>query len=549
MTAHPIPLRSCACFIRRRGGMALAILLVMGWCMAAAAQTLPVAGDGENLWIALNADDSIQVYQRNEFDAANRVLKAPSFSGRLAPEGIAVGNDCLWLVSDKLTVQSMPLNLHPQPGKLPLELPRMEQQLPRHEALVAFGAVQSGPWALVRVEDQASLDRIDSGMTEAEVATQAASQPAASQPTTQRTSPGVVRADRLLRLEQNRWNKVELPNDWPARGKAWIVAESSQDEKPLLLTAPAGEDSELWLYRPTQTDWQKSVFTLEGSRDIIPLGVDHQLVLARPVEDKSAGVTLELLIVRPEGIRRFGTISMVVPKDAVWGVTTAGQTIALISAQGKKLLWTRKNLMNEEVAPASPLEEDNQVLLFGKGVPMQLMMMGLAMVLVAALVWRRGGDGGKITLPDGYESADLVRRFIAAMIDMAIPVAIVAYYQQIAPIDLVSSWYYALPSLETLQSNLAVIGLLLLHTTISEMFTARTLGKMMLGLRVVSVDGKPPNIWQVLCRNLLKSCDLLAWPLLVLPLVRPHGQRLGDILARTLVVTPISPDREDQDGG
>lgn len=529
--------------------MALAVLIVLGWCMAAVAQTLPVAGDGENLWIVLNADDSIQIYQRNEFDSTNRVLRAPAFSGRLAPGGIAVGNDCLWLVSDKLTVQSLLIDLHPQLGKTPLALPRMEQQLPRHEALVAFGAVESGPWALVRVEDQASLDRIDSGMTEAEVAAQAASQPAASQPTTQRATPGVVRADRLLRLEQNRWNKVELPKDWPARGKAWIVAESNHDEKPLLLTAPAGDESELWLYRATQTDWQKSVFTLEGTRDIVPLGVDGQLVLARQTEDKNAGVTLELLIVRPEGIRRFGSISMVVPKDAIWGVTTAGQTIALISAQSKKLQWTRKNLMNEVVTPPSPLEEDTSLSIFGKGVPMQLMMMGLAMILIAALVWRRGGDGGKITLPDGYESADLVRRFIAALIDMAIPVAIVTYFQQISPLDLVSNWYYAMPSLETLQSNLAIIGLLILHTTISEMFTARTLGKMMLGLRVVSVDGKPPNIWQVLFRNLLKICDLLAWPLLVLPLVRPHGQRLGDILARTLVVTPISPDREDQDDG
>lgn len=526
-------------------------MLAVLWLSAAAlAQALPVVGDGENLWIVLGTDDSTHILQRSELDDANRVFKAPAMPGRLTPGGVAAGDDCLWLVSEKRTVQSMAIDAHPDPGRLPFGPLRMEQQLPQHEALLAFGAVASGPWALLRVEDQASLDRIDSGLTEAEAAARADTQPSASQPATQRAAAGAVRADRLVRLEQNRWEKADLPEDWPGRGKAWIVAESIRDDRPLLLARPTAGAPELWIYRAADKGWNKTVHKLDSRGDIIPLGVDGQLILARPAAGKSKGVTLDLLIVRPEGIHRFGSISLGLEKDSAWGVAPAGQTIALVAAQGKKLRWTRRNLMNEELTPPSPLEEREAQSLFDRtGLPLQFIMMGLALILIMSLVWRRGGDAGKITVPEGFESADLVRRCVAALIDLAIPAAVVVYFWQVQPGDLAARWYSATPTWETIQPNLVVIGLLILHTTISELFTARTLGKVMLGLRVMSVDGKPPNIWQVLARNLLKSFDLLAWPLLVLPLVRPHGQRLGDIVARTLVVTPVSPDSEDQDEG
>ena len=51
--------------------------------------------------------------------------------------------------------------------------------------------------------------------------------------------------------------------------------------------------------------------------------------------------------------------------------------------------------------------------------------------------------------------------------------------------------------------------LYLLHTTLSEMLAARTLGKMALGLRVVALDGTRPTPGALLTRNLLRVIDLL----------------------------------------
>ncbi len=81
----------------------------------------------------------------------------------------------------------------------------------------------------------------------------------------------------------------------------------------------------------------------------------------------------------------------------------------------------------------------------------------------------------------------------------------------------------------------------MLHTTLDEALTGRTLGKRMMHCRVVSVDGSKPNVSQVVSRALLKLVKLIA-PLMllllfVLPLLNPYSQRLGDILGRTVVIS------------
>ncbi len=91
----------------------------------------------------------------------------------------------------------------------------------------------------------------------------------------------------------------------------------------------------------------------------------------------------------------------------------------------------------------------------------------------------------------------------------------------------------------------------ILYTTVAEARWGRTVGKSLLGLRVRSAGGGRPSGHQVLLRNLLRIVDF--WPVafgrfelpylvaLVCVALTPRRQRLGDLLARTLVVkhTPL----------
>lgn len=71
------------------------------------------------------------------------------------------------------------------------------------------------------------------------------------------------------------------------------------------------------------------------------------------------------------------------------------------------------------------------------------------------------------------------------------------------------------------------------------LWSGRTVGKRVVGLRVVSEDGLRPDFYQAVVRNLLRVADLL--PALYLvgglsALLDPRRRRLGDLAAGTLVV-------------
>lgn len=77
------------------------------------------------------------------------------------------------------------------------------------------------------------------------------------------------------------------------------------------------------------------------------------------------------------------------------------------------------------------------------------------------------------------------------------------------------------------------------HVVFEALWKGQTPGKRALGLRVVSADGAPIGWMASFVRNLLRTVDMLPFAYgagLVTSLVDPWGRRLGDIVARTLVV-------------
>lgn len=71
----------------------------------------------------------------------------------------------------------------------------------------------------------------------------------------------------------------------------------------------------------------------------------------------------------------------------------------------------------------------------------------------------------------------------------------------------------------------------------------RTLGKMALGLRVVSDDGGPERFRQALFRALagfIEIWTLMGGPAVVCSLLSPRGKRIGDVFAGTVVISERS---------
>ena len=89
---------------------------------------------------------------------------------------------------------------------------------------------------------------------------------------------------------------------------------------------------------------------------------------------------------------------------------------------------------------------------------------------------------------------------------------------------------------------LSAMLLYLLYTTLVEVICGRTVGKMLLGLKVVGLDGRPASAGALVARNLLRIIELTFPPMAALVIVSPLRQRAGDIAGGTLVVSATETD-------
>jgi uncharacterized RDD family membrane protein YckC len=109
---------------------------------------------------------------------------------------------------------------------------------------------------------------------------------------------------------------------------------------------------------------------------------------------------------------------------------------------------------------------------------------------------------------------------VAALLLLSIPLAVLGEFGQ--------GLYLALMFL-----------LMWAYTIVQEACWGRTLGKRLLSLRVVAQDGAPIGWMAAITRNLLRTVDMLPFGYalgLLSSLFDPHGRRLGDLVAGTVVI-------------
>lgn len=147
---------------------------------------------------------------------------------------------------------------------------------------------------------------------------------------------------------------------------------------------------------------------------------------------------------------------------------------------------------------------------------------------------------GLVPLPAMQRLASLaIDVFPAAVVTLLVTRCSIAELLQ-APLitpKLIMSWQYIM-----------LVVLTLLHTTISEMAKGTTLGKAMLGARVITYTGEKPTMKQVLIRALGKLMTFMVLPAAAIALFSRIAQGLDDLLAHTIVVhEPEQPTSSDPD--
>jgi uncharacterized RDD family membrane protein YckC len=77
-----------------------------------------------------------------------------------------------------------------------------------------------------------------------------------------------------------------------------------------------------------------------------------------------------------------------------------------------------------------------------------------------------------------------------------------------------------------------------IYFPIIESITGQTLGKKIMGLKVVTMLGKPISLWQAVKRHLVDIFDFgfMGIPAIIAIKNTPDHQRLGDLWAKTIVI-------------
>ena len=155
-------------------------------------------------------------------------------------------------------------------------------------------------------------------------------------------------------------------------------------------------------------------------------------------------------------------------------------------------------------------------------------------VLLFTSAWRR-----PVPTPDVLEKAQAVLapqgwRLLAGVIDLLPLVIAVTIQASTMNSD------HTLSTMPTTQEMLPFyigVGVYVAHTLAAELITGRSIGKFLVGLRVISSDGNPLTAQAVIVRNVLRLIDVMLIGLpLALILFSPMRQRLGDMAGRTIVI-------------
>ncbi len=172
----------------------------------------------------------------------------------------------------------------------------------------------------------------------------------------------------------------------------------------------------------------------------------------------------------------------------------------------------------------------------------RLFMVVIIAAIVLLMLTRR--PSGVIRLPTAVEPARVRDRALAFLIDW-LPCSMGAYLvvfgvdPSAAERAIEAAMSKGASDPQVLRLSALSIAVFVAYQAIAEGLTATTLGKRLFRLTVLSVSGTRPTVVQVAIRSLLKGVEIPLLPFIaLLALIHPARQRIGDILAGTIVVGP-----------
>lgn len=395
------------------------------------------------------------------------------------------------------------------------------------------------------------------------------------------TSTGAARgaapALRLLTLHGGGWVSSPLPEGLPEPRHAELVMEDD-DPRPTLIVetihdvpnltaliryspiAPAGEDAAPGWAEQTivPRPWPGRVWSAAMVRGQAAVAIERQR--------SAAWLDVGGYLLRGNEAIRFADFQLNVPGGQRWAAVPWRGALAVVVSPGPRLSDEQRQanpkpplaairtigLNGQPYQPLPPGHENaagigsTLVLLREPATPpaqgnldlyIQIGAFTFAMLMML-LFYRQAPRAEQIDLPDHLVLASLTRRIIAGVIDLTPGFLLASAVYGTTFSETLLYWPgNGVPKvLSAMKPGIFVIVVTVAHTTVFEYVTARSIGKWLTGLYVADLTGKPAAPWPCTSRALTRVFDLFAPLILIIVVISPARQRLGDILAETTVV-------------
>jgi len=483
---------------------------------------LPGAASGSNLWFA-TADPERErrtIVHHHATDRETPIVRVAAVLDGVV-EAMAAHEDRLWIVlapragdQPRREVVTLQTARNPVSGldyTWPREGPTLLPSLPGDGRLMAFAADADGPVALFWPEALRS-ERVR-----------------------REGGPAVPQLHRLDR--RGRW--VETSARELADAAPWSRIVFLGDGR-LALLAGASDGSSCRLVPLFESE--------DGVADPVP---PSEAIVWRIPSDALIGTTVAAG--RPLAVLRkaFARIDLAYPRDdavldlavldtprAGWRLDGTSDGIFYLEDLGKTdgtFVIRSIDPIDGVVGPERTLEAPS----FGTGAWLHLPLLGMLTVtaILALVLFKPIAEQVPPAVPEGAAPLAWWPRLAALAVDVLPGAVLAMVWFETTPAEfaLLPAWSL---DIEAAAPSSAAIGFTVIWCLAWEIPLGRTPGKMLVGGRVVAVEGGRPGLWRTVVRNLFKGVLLYAPVLAIFTVLNAFGQGIGETLSRTLVLGP-----------
>jgi uncharacterized RDD family membrane protein YckC len=402
-------------------------------------------------------------------------------------------------------------------------------------------------------------------------------------------------AYRLIKLRSSKWVSSPLPAGFDVPREAVLLARPG-DDRPTVLVDDNSDFRRMPVlvrYNPDAAvepelddavgpdeaqapAWERLVtgMQLRSGRQWSASLIKGQIVVGLERFRPERNVTIDTYLLRNDNAYEIGYTNISVGDNARWALLPKQNDIGLLASpapppdpsvdqSGRRPTLALLSGLSLDGQPMyqneqgqtlmMPISEKQPTILDGNADLFVQILAFITAIFMMVMFYRRAPQQDQLDLPDHLVLASFSRRAIAGMIDLA-PGFILAglIYDVSVSETLVESWpgNGIEKAFAAMRPGFVVILVTLFHTTICEFILARSLGKILMGMYVADLNGKPAPPMPCFGRALSRAFELFAPLMILVAVISPARQRLGDILAKTTVVMrkpepPAEPENND----